>query len=360
MEIAYRLIYTHMEKPSLCYLRGGTMRMLLGALLALMALTGLAESRFTFDSTPGGLPKTVMPTHYDIHIRPDLAAGTIAGRAGIDIEVREPVQELVLNALDIKVTRAVLDDDTAPSPTTIDANAQTLKIPLTAPLSAGKHRLNIEYTGKIATYGRGLYQLKYKDGGGERVMLATEMEPTDARRLFPCWDEPSFRATFALKAVLPEAWRAVSNMPVTVERTLGDGLKEVAFDTTPSMATYLVALFAGDLEELTSEVDGVKLGIWTARGRRERAGYAMEVTKQVLHYYNDYFGQPYPLPKLDQIALPGGRPGAMENWGAISYEESGLLFDPAVSSLATLRALRPGWPSRPVTASTPHGKPGFE
>jgi aminopeptidase N len=161
------------------------------------------------------------------------------------------------------------------------------------------------------------------------------MEPTDARRMFPCWDEPVFRATFQLTVTVPAGEVAISNTPIARERPLAGGLREVSFAPTPAMASYLVVLCIGDFEAITDSVDGVKLGVWTTRGKLEQARYAMAVTKQVVHYYNDYFGVKYPLPKLDLIAVPGGFGGAMENWGGIVYNESCVLFDPATSSQST-------------------------
>src|SRR5262249_54455863 len=160
----------------------------------------------------------------------------------------------------------------------------------------------------------------------------TQMEPADARRMFPCWDEPSFRATYQLTVIVPEKLLAVSNMPVERETPLGGGLKEVRFGQTPPMASYLVAFVCGELEELKGKVDGVRIRIITTEGKREQGRYALETTQQLLAYYNHYFGIKYPLPKLDQIAIPGGFGGAMENWGAITYNERLLLFKPGASS----------------------------
>ncbi|PYI79457.1 MAG: aminopeptidase, partial [Verrucomicrobia bacterium] len=162
----------------------------------------------------------------------------------------------------------------------------------------------------------------------------TQFEATDARRLFPCWDEPSFRARFQLTAVVPENWMAVSNMPIASEKKGADG-REVQFHSTPSMSSYLNVFCAGEFDAIESEIEGVKLRITTTKGKVESARYALAATSQILHYYNEYFGVPYPLPKLDQLAIPGGFGGAMENWGGITYYETALLFDPVNSSAAT-------------------------
>jgi aminopeptidase N len=165
-------------------------------------------------------------------------------------------------------------------------------------------------------------------------MLGTQFEATDARRFFPCWDEPAFRARFQLTTVVPENWLAVSNMPVASEKKIADG-KEVHFAATPPMSSYLNVFVAGDLDLIESRSGTTQIRVITTKGKAELGRYALDATAQILQYYNDYFGVPYPLPKLDQIALPGGFGGAMENWGGITYYESALLFDPKNSSAET-------------------------
>jgi aminopeptidase N len=157
------------------------------------------------------------------------------------------------------------------------------------------------------------------------------MEPTDARRLLPSWDEPSFRATFKLTVDLPANLKAYSNTPVEKQEKIDGGLHRTWFGVTPKMPSYLVVLVAGELERLSARQDGVEIGIVTTEGKGDSAVYPLAVTKDLLRYYNNYFGVPYPLAKLDQIAIPGGMNGAMENWGGIVYNESALLYDPKKS-----------------------------
>src|ERR1051326_3657424 len=170
--------------------------------------------------------------------------------------------------------------------------------------------------------------------GAKKIALGTQFEASDARRFFPCWDEPSFRARFQLTVVVPENWLAVSNMPIESVRKI-DSRKEVRFAATPSMSSYLNVFVAGELESIETKVGGTQIRVITTKGKAEWGRYALESTAQILEYYNDYFGLPYPLPKLDQIAIPGGFGGAMENWGGITYYESALLFDPERSSTLT-------------------------
>jgi aminopeptidase N len=170
-------------------------------------------------------------------------------------------------------------------------------------------------------------------------MIASHLEPADARRIFPSWDEPSFKASFQLTVTVPQTFAAVSNMPVTDEQTIGQGRKRVTFATTPKMSTYLFVLAAGDLEALTGEADGVAINVVTTRGKRAQGKFALDSAIKLLAYYNDYFGVKYPLPKLDLIAVPGGFGGAMENWGGIIFFESRLLFDQTVASAESQRGI---------------------
>jgi aminopeptidase N len=295
----------------------------------------LAEKPFAFTDTPGQLPKTVVPRHYTLRIAPDLTARTTAGTATIELEVLQPVAELVLNANNLTIDSAALTDEPA-APRALaprlDPAKQTLTLP--AALPAGRHTITITYRGKIGTQAEGFYVDKYPTPTGDKLMLGTQFEPTDARRVFPCWDEPVYRATYDVTLVVSEKLMAVANMPAVSEKPLGNGLKEVVFARTPAMASYLVALYAGEFETVEGEQDGVKLRIITTEGKRATAAYALESTKRILAYYNEYFGVRYPLPKLDQIAVPNAFAtfGAMENWGCITYIDPALLFDPVNSS----------------------------
>ncbi len=203
-------------------------------------------------------------------------------------------------------------------------------------MPAGTHTLTLSFTGKINQQGQGLFYARYQEQGtnAQKTMLGTQFEATDARRLFPCWDEPSFRARFQLTAVVPENFLAVSNMPVESENKIASG-KEVHFAMSPSMSTYLNVFVTGELDLVETKVGETQIRVITTKGKAEQGRYALQASAQILQYYNEYFGTPYPLPKLDQIAIPGGFGGAMENWGGITYFESALLYDPEKSSETT-------------------------
>jgi len=243
----------------------------------------------------------------------------------------------VLNALELKIETASVDGKELPkSAIEADEEKELLNLALRSELAPGDHTLALSFTGKINQQGQGLFYMRYQEqgSGARKVMLGTQFEATDARRFFPCWDEPAFRARFQLTTVIPENWIAVSNMPVESEKKIASG-KEVRFAATPLMSSYLNVFVAGELDHIESRVGPTQIRVIATKGKAELGRYALEATAQILQYYNDYFGAPYPLPKLDQIALPGGFGGAMENWGGITYYESALLFDPRNSSAET-------------------------
>ncbi len=296
-----------------------------------------AEKPFSFKETPGKLPKEVVPTDYSIRIVPKIDQFTFTGTETVRLNVRSPVHQLVLNTLELKIEAASVDGKDLPaSAIKTDKEKELLTLTLPLKLAQGDHTLALRFSGKINQQGQGLFYMRYQEqgSGAPKVMLGTQFEATDARRFFPCWDEPVFRARFQLSAVVPENWLAVSNMPIESERKITEG-KEVRFAATPPMSSYLNVLVAGELDLIEARSDSTQVRVIATKGKAELGRYAVEATAQILQYYNDYFGVPYPLPKLDQIALPGGFGGAMENWGGITYYESALLFDPKNSSTET-------------------------
>ena len=296
-----------------------------------------AEKPFSFNETPGKLPKEVVPVEYSIRIVPNIDRFAFTGMETIKLSVRSPVRQLVLNALELEITEASVDDVALPkSAIKIDKEKELLTLALLSELKPGDHTLALRFEGKINEAGQGLFYMRYQEhgSGATKLMLGTQFEATDARRFFPCWDEPAFRARFQLTTVVPENWLAISNMPVESEKKIADG-KEVRFAATPPMSSYLNVFVAGELDLIESRGGPTQIRVITTKGKAELGRYALEATAQILQYYNDYFGVPYPLPKLDQIALPGGFGGAMENWGGITYYESALLFDPKNSSTET-------------------------
>ena len=299
-----------------------------------------ADKPFSFKDTPGKLPKDVVPTDYSIRIVPNIEKLTFTGKETVKLNVLSPVHQLVMNVLELEITDASLDGKPLPkSAINIDSEKELLTLALPSELAPGNHTLAFSFSGKINQQGQGLFYIRYQEQGSpaaaeKKIMLGTQFEATDARRFFPCWDEPAFRAHFQLTTVVPENWLAVSNMPIESGKKIAGG-KEVRFAATPPMSSYLNVFVAGELDLIESRSGPTQIRVIATKGKAELGRYALEVTAQILQYYNDYFGVPYPLPKLDQIALPGGFGGAMENWGGITYYESALLFDPKNSSAET-------------------------
>jgi len=314
------------------------MRLVLAVIgLTIFSTSMSGEKTFDFATTPGKLPKEVVPTEYSVRIVPNIDKLTLTGTATVKIDVRAPVREIVLNALELEIASASVDDKPLPkSAIKIDKKEELLRLALPSDLAAGNHTVAFTFSGKINQQGQGLFYCKYQEQGtgAKKIALGTQFEATDARRFFPCWDEPSFRARFQLTAVIPPNWLAVSNMPVEKETKIDkpQAGKEVRFAMTPPMSSYLNVFVAGELDLIETESSGVQIRVIATKGKAQWGRYALESSAKILQYYNDYFGVPYPLPKLDQIALPGGFGGAMENWGAITYYESVLLFDPEKNS----------------------------
>ena len=300
----------------------------------IITAAAFAGEPFSFERTPGRLPKDVLPKIYRIRIEPDIGLAVFTGSVEIEVAVRSPVRTFTLNALGLTIRNATLDGDGKLSPE-VDAAKQFLTLTPREEVAAGAHRLRIEFSGAMTEQPQGIFLTRFQlpDGKWSKA-LVTQMEPSDARRMFPCWDEPVFRAAFQLTAVVPSQHTALFNMPATAERALGDGRKEITFGTTPPMASYLVAFSSGVLDVEESEVAGTKLRVLATTGKRDRMKLAMDATKSALPFYNEYFGVKYPLPKLDQIAFPSVGAGGMENWGAIVYSDTAMLFDPANGSQA--------------------------
>ena len=314
-----------------------TLLLFLAVEFSIMSPVIASEKPFSFKDTPGKLSKDVVPTDYAIRIVPDIDKLTFAGTETVKLNIRRRVRQLVLNALELKIEAASIDGKELPgSAIKIDTKNELLTLPLPSELPIGEHTLTLRFAGKINEQGQGLFYMRYQEQGSgvRKIMLGSQFEATDARRFFPCWDEPVFRARFQLTAVVPENWLAVSNMPVESEKNIAGG-KEVRFAPTPPMSSYLNVFVAGELDSIESRSGLTQLRVVATKGKAEMGRYALEATAQILQYYNDYFGVAYPLPKLDQIALPGGFGGAMENWGGITYYESKLLFDPKGSSAET-------------------------
>ncbi|CAG2104297.1 unnamed protein product [Medioppia subpectinata] len=290
------------------------------------------------------LPSTVTPVNYDITLRPNLKSFTFSGSQAVRVVVNEKTKQIVLNTneIDISVASYTPENGKTLSSEKIENNAETevTSIEFAETLIAGPGVLKLEFTGTLNDKLKGFYRSKYMspDGQEERYAAVTQFEATDARRAFPCWDEPALKATFDITLVVPTNRVALSNMNVTSESVLKDdpSLKEVKYATTPVMSTYLVAFVVGEYDYVEGKSeDGVDVRVYTPLGKKDQGLFALEVAVKTLPYYKDYFNIPYPLPKMDLIALADFASGAMENWGLVTYRETCLLVDPQNTSTRT-------------------------
>lgn len=304
----------------------------LAAIFHVPAWAADTPQSFNFATAPGRLPKNVVPLDYTISLTPDADKRAIAGTEQIVLDVKEATTTIQFNSLNQTLSNVRLDGKPVQAVVS-DDKAQLTTITLKKAASAGRHTLSFAYRGKIETEAVGLFLQEYTaPGGAKDRMLSTQFEATDARRMFPCWDEPAFRAVFQLNVTVPAQWAAYSNMPIT-SRTVKGTLATTRFARTPKMASYLVEFSAGNLGQISGESAGTKLNVVTVKGQEEGGRQALTDAQQILADYNDYFGVRFPLPKLDSIAVPGGFSGAMENWGAITYNDQNLLITPS-STLA--------------------------
>lgn len=297
------------------------------ALACLMAFSALGAA-----SERDVLPAGASPDHYQLTIDPDVASASFRGDMTLQFHADQALPALQLNAIDLTVVQAQLDGKAVNA----SVDAATQRITFNAPISKGKHTLQVQYSGKIYEQSAGLFITTYrKADGSEGHMLSSQFEPGDARKLAPMWDEPAKKATFEISIVEPKAQLAISNMPEVKREQLADGRYKVQFGKSPKMSSYLLYVGAGDYERIAGKSGGVEHGVIAKRGDVKKGEYALNASYQLLDFYNDYFGVKFPLPKLDHLAVPGaGGFSAMENWGAILYFEGALLLDPQFSTVA--------------------------
>ena len=281
----------------------------------------------------------IKPKHYDISLEPDLINATFSGQVKIYINVLQDTHSIVINSVELDVLSASIEQNNRvfSLTTKYDEENETAIFHCTQQINPGDGILKIAFSGILNDRLRGFYISRYKDRNGKDNKLAsTQFEPTDARRAFPCFDEPNQKATFSLCATIEENHRAISNMPEQKQCKNNDGTKTIWFEKTPIMSTYVLALVVGQLNCIEKTADnGTLVRIWSTEGLESKGKYALDVAIKILQYLENYFGIKYPLPKLDHVAIPDFAAGAMENWGCITYREPALLFDPSNSSSAT-------------------------
>jgi len=277
------------------------------------------------------LPPDVVPSHYDITVTPDLQAATFSGTERIVVALQKPSTTIVLNAAEIEFDKVTVKsgDRTAQARVTLDATKEQATFTLDRPLASGAAEIDIAYRGILNDQLRGLYLSK----GKNRRYAVTQLEATDARRMFPSFDEPGFKATFALTAIIDKGDHAISNGAIVSDTpSPGIGKHTVKFETSPKMSTYLLALVVGDFECQSGSADGIPIRVCATPDKKGQTGLALEAAEEILRYYDKYYSVKYPFKKLDVVAVPDFAAGAMENTAAIFYRETLLLADPKTAS----------------------------
>jgi len=292
---------------------------LLLAACGLLALAGVSSAQ--------RLSTNAKPEHYTLKLAPDLKTATFHGDETIDVTLAAPSNAITLNAIEIKFGTVTLNGQTA----TVTSDEKSQQVTFTVPqmLPAGKVAIVISYDGILNNQLRGFYLSKTQ----KRNYAVTQFEPTDARRAFPSFDEPAMKATYDVTLIVDKGDTAISNTNVISDEPGSSPDKHVVkFATTPKMSTYLVAFLVGDFKCVSGESDGVPIRACATPDKYELGKFAVQVAEFTLHYYNQYFGIKYPMPKLDMIGIPDFEAGAMENFGAITYRETAFLIDEKTAS----------------------------
>ncbi|MDF0675863.1 MAG: M1 family metallopeptidase [Nitrospira sp.] len=297
------------------------------------------------DDVPGTydryrLPRHVIPTRYDLRLEPDLTAATFTGQVTIAITVKQATQTILLNAVDLVLQSALVEGANrrqVEALIELDEKSQRVGLSFHEPIQPGEWRLLLSFHGQLNDQLRGFYRSTYKDASGTlQTLAATQFEATDARRAFPCWDEPDFKAVFATTLVIDPHLTAISNTLV-ISESVQSNKKLVRFADTIKMSTYLVAFVVGRMEATGPVwVGKTPLRLWTVPGKQPLTPFGQEIAVASLKFFEDYYGIPYPGDKLDLVAIPDFASGAMENLGAITFRETALLVDRRTGTHAEL------------------------
>lgn len=294
------------------------------------------------------LPTNVKPIHYDVTLEPDFEKFTYRGNIIIDLDVKQPSKSISVNTLELDIHSTQItqgsSEVTSNPRVSYDEDSQTTTFSLDKELPAGSSvKLVMDFTGQLNEKMAGFYRSSFKDDrdGTTKYMATSQMEPTDARRAFPCFDEPALKATFTITLVADEHMTCLSNMDVAKQATItskitGKPKKSVTFNKTPLMSTYLVAMIVGELNYIESKAFRVPVRVYAPPHQDIAQGkFSLDLAARTLEFYEKTFDSDFPLPKMDMVAIPDFAAGAMENWGLVTYRIVDLLFDEKKSGAGT-------------------------
>ncbi|XP_004245070.1 aminopeptidase M1 [Solanum lycopersicum] len=285
------------------------------------------------------LPKFAVPKRYDLKLKPDLVTCKFAGAVDISLDVVSPTKFIVLNAAELSVDPKTVHFKSSNKvfealEVGLIEEDEILVVEFGESLPVGFGVLSLAFEGTLNDRMKGFYRSTYEHNGEKRNMAVTQFEPADARRCFPCWDEPACKATFKITLEVPSELVALSNMPAEEEKVTGN-LKTVHYQESPIMSTYLVAIVVGLFDYVEDQTsDGIPVRVYCQVGKANQGNFALHVAVKTLPLFKEYFGAPYSLPKLDMIAIPDFAAGAMENYGLVTYRETALLYDDKHSAAA--------------------------
>ena len=284
------------------------------------------------------LPYGLSAKHYNLTFTPDLQKAVFNGDESLDVEVNQAANEFTLNAVELEFQEATItqDNKTQTAKWSFAADKEQVALTVANPLEPGPATIQIKYTGILNDKLRGFYLAKTK----ERNYATTQFESTDARRAFPSLDEPAYKATFDITLIANKGDTAISNSVIASDTPgPGEGKHTIKFATTPKMSTYLVAMAVGDFECVEGSADNTPIRVCGTPDKKPLSAAALRYAAEILKFYNQYYGIPYPFGKLDILGLPDFEAGAMENTAAIFYRESLLFIDDKNSSVDSHQAV---------------------
>lgn len=303
----------------------------------------IASNGQIFPWTKSRLPSAIKPLTYDLFLHPNLTTLTFTGSVSIQFYVAKASKNIVLHSSGLTISKVALSSAAVEQWNTVPVleypSFDQIAVVLSEPLRE-KHNytLNIEYASNLSNTYYGFYKSKYKDeNSNERLLAATQFEPLAARKAFPCFDEPAFKATFAIKLLRDEKHIALSNMPKFATTQLPDGIAQDEFAASVKMSTYLVAFIVADMKNISKMTEQTMVSVYTVPQKINQVQYALETAVKLLQFYKKMFLVPYPLEKLDLVAIPDFQAGAMENWGLITFRETTLLYNESTSSILDKR-----------------------